>query len=113
MADDGITAYEALGGDAALRAIVDRFYDLMEGEAEYAELLEQIAYYEEILGSETRLMGVVADELVAVRAKYADDRRTRIVDAAPYDAEASAVNHVRETGWTPARNDGHGQTDAY
>ena len=50
-------------------------------EAEYAELLEQIAYYEEILGSETRLMGVVADELVAVRAKYADDRRTRIVDA--------------------------------
>ena len=38
MADDGITAYEALGGDVALRAIVDRFYDLMEGEAEYAEL---------------------------------------------------------------------------
>jgi len=50
-------------------------------EAEYAELLEQIAYYEEILGSEVRLMEVVADELVAVRAKYADERRTRIVDA--------------------------------
>jgi hemoglobin len=38
MADDGITAYEALGGDAVLRAIVDHFYDLMESEAVYAEL---------------------------------------------------------------------------
>ena len=37
----------------------------------------------------------------------------RIVDAAPYDAEASAVNHVRETGWPICRKDGHGQTDAY
>ncbi len=50
-------------------------------EAEYAELLLQIAYYEEILGSETRLMEVVAEELVAVRSKYADARRTRILDA--------------------------------
>jgi DNA gyrase subunit A len=50
-------------------------------EAEYAELLTQIAYYEEILGSETRLMEVVAEELIEVRAKYADARRTRIVDA--------------------------------
>ena len=38
MADAGITAYEALGGDAVLRAIVDHFYDLMESETEYAAL---------------------------------------------------------------------------
>ena len=38
MAEAGITAYEALGGDAALRAIVDHFYDLMETEPEFAEL---------------------------------------------------------------------------
>jgi hemoglobin len=38
MADEGISAYEALGGDAKLRAIVDHFYDLMETEPEYAEL---------------------------------------------------------------------------
>ena len=50
-------------------------------EEEYAGLLSQIAEYEEILGSETRLMGVVSDELVEVRAKYADERRTRIVEA--------------------------------
>ena len=38
MADAGITAYEALGGDAVVRAIVDQFYDLMESETAYAEL---------------------------------------------------------------------------
>ncbi len=31
-----ITAYEALGGDARVRALVDRFYDLMELEPAYA-----------------------------------------------------------------------------
>jgi len=50
-------------------------------EEEYNEVLGRIAGYEEILGSESRLMGVVADELIEVRAKYADPRRTRIVDA--------------------------------
>jgi len=34
----GRTAYELLGGDAPLRALVDRFYDLMEIEPAYAEL---------------------------------------------------------------------------
>ena len=33
------TAYESLGGDSGLRAVVTRFYDLMESEPEYAELL--------------------------------------------------------------------------
>ncbi len=30
--------YEALGGDAGVRALVDRFYDLMDLEPEYADL---------------------------------------------------------------------------
>mgnify|MGYP000229644741 CR=1 FL=1 len=38
MSEEGISAYDALGGDAALRAVVDRFYDLMESEPEFAEL---------------------------------------------------------------------------
>ncbi|MEQ1570131.1 MAG: DNA gyrase subunit A, partial [Myxococcota bacterium] len=50
-------------------------------EEEYAEVLLQIGGYEEILGSEQRLMGVVSDELIEVRGRYADERRTRIVDA--------------------------------
>lgn len=32
------TPYETLGGDAAVRRFVDRFYDLMESEPEYAAL---------------------------------------------------------------------------
>ena len=32
------TPYALLGGDAAVRALVDRFYDLMDLEAGYAEL---------------------------------------------------------------------------
>lgn len=32
------TAYERLGGEAAVRALVDRFYDLMDLEPAYAEL---------------------------------------------------------------------------
>ncbi|MCB9700070.1 MAG: DNA gyrase subunit A, partial [Alphaproteobacteria bacterium] len=49
-------------------------------EAEYAEVLALIGEYEAILGSEERLMGVVSDELKAVRERYADPRRTRIVE---------------------------------
>ena len=32
----GATPYERLGGDAGVRALVDRFYDLMDLEPEYA-----------------------------------------------------------------------------
>lgn len=34
----GPTPYERLGGDAGVRALVDRFYDLMDLEPEYAQL---------------------------------------------------------------------------
>jgi hemoglobin len=34
----GATPYELLGGEVPLRALVDRFYDLMDLEAEYADL---------------------------------------------------------------------------
>ena len=33
-----ITAFERLGGEAAVRALVDRFYDLMDLEPAYADL---------------------------------------------------------------------------
>jgi len=35
---EGRSAYDWLGGDAAVRALVDRFYDLMDLEPAYAEL---------------------------------------------------------------------------
>ena len=50
-------------------------------EAEYKELEEKIAYLKAILGSETRLLEVISEELEAIKNKYADDRRTRFEEA--------------------------------
>jgi len=50
-------------------------------EAEYAELEARINALKEILGSDARLMEVIRDELMVVRDRYADERRTRIEDS--------------------------------
>ena len=47
---------------------------------EAGELRARIGALEEILGSELRLMEVVKEELVEIRDKYADLRRTRFVE---------------------------------
>lgn len=51
-------------------------------EAEYAELLQTIEYLESLLANDDLLMQVVKDELVGVREKFGDERRTEILDAA-------------------------------
>ena len=38
MSEPQTTAFELVGGEAAVRALVDRFYDLMDLEPEYREL---------------------------------------------------------------------------
>ena len=48
---------------------------------EHNELQKQITYYKELLASRILLMGVVKHELLEVRAKYADRRRTQILPA--------------------------------
>jgi len=50
-------------------------------EAEYKELEEKIAYLRAILDSEARLLEVISDELLAIKDKYADERRTRFEEA--------------------------------
>lgn len=47
-------------------------------EEEYAELQKTIAYYRELLADPAKIMGVVKDELLAIKEKYADPRRTEI-----------------------------------
>ncbi len=49
--------------------------------ADYTELLKQIADYLDILGNESRLLGVVHGELEQVKKEYGDDRRTEIVSS--------------------------------
>ena len=48
-------------------------------ETEYRELLEEIRRLLEILGSDERLMAVIREELVELRERYADERRTEIL----------------------------------
>ena len=47
---------------------------------ELKELEERIAYYRELLADEEKLKGVLKDELIAIRDKFGDDRRTEIQD---------------------------------
>jgi len=45
---------------------------------EYDELLKKIAYYAELLADEKKLMGVIKDELLEIRDKWGDKRKTKI-----------------------------------
>ncbi len=48
-------------------------------EEEYRELLKAIAYYQDVLRDPRKVDAVVREELVDVKARYGDARRTRIV----------------------------------
>ncbi|HET9626817.1 MAG TPA: DNA gyrase subunit A [Kofleriaceae bacterium] len=50
-------------------------------EAEYKELWDLTDYLEGLLADEAKLMGAITEELRQIRADYADERRTKIVDA--------------------------------
>ncbi|NLC53601.1 MAG: DNA gyrase subunit A [Firmicutes bacterium] len=50
-------------------------------EEEYAELQKTIAYYRELLADAAKIMGVVKDELLAIKEKFADPRRTEIAQS--------------------------------
>ena len=45
---------------------------------EYKELIKTIAYYEDILGDERKVLGIVKSELRDVKQRFGDPRRTRI-----------------------------------
>ena len=72
--------------DVQAQAILDMRLKALQGldreklEAEYKELEERIAYFQQLLGSEEMLRGVLKDELSAIRDKYGDDRVTEIQD---------------------------------
>ncbi len=66
------------------QAILDMRLKALQGlereklEAEYAELQRRIAYYDELLSSEEMLRDVLKNELIEIRDKYGDERRTEI-----------------------------------
>ena len=70
--------------DIQAQAIVDMRLRALTGlereklESEYAELTEKIKYLKSILADEKILLGVIKEELIIIRDKFGDDRRTKI-----------------------------------
>lgn len=80
--------------DIQAQAILDMRLARLQGlerekiENEYAELQKRIKYYKEILSDENLLMGVIKDEMLEIKQKHADKRRTKIMtDVAEMDEE--------------------------
>ena len=68
------------------QAILDMRLKALQGldreklQNEYDELMQKINYYLELLADEEKLKGVLRDELIAIRDKFGDDRKTEIQD---------------------------------
>ncbi|MGQ4809158.1 DNA gyrase subunit A [Candidatus Entotheonellaceae bacterium PAL068K] len=73
--------------DMQAQAILDMRLQRLTGlerdkiQQEHAEFLETISNYEAILASEERVWEIVRTELLEIRDKYSDERRTEIIDA--------------------------------
>ena len=73
--------------DMRLRALTGLEWEKLQ--AEYDELEKKIAEYEAILADEKLLLGVIREEIILIRDKYGDDRRTSIeLDAEDLSDEA-------------------------
>ncbi|MCI6433506.1 MAG: DNA gyrase subunit A [Clostridiales bacterium] len=70
--------------DVQAQAICDMRLIALQGlnreklEAEYKELEQKIAYYQELLADEGKMRGVLRDELIEIRDKFGDKRKTEI-----------------------------------
>ncbi|MBQ6495860.1 MAG: DNA gyrase subunit A [Firmicutes bacterium] len=71
--------------DIQAQAILDMRLARLQGlereklEAEYEELCNKIAYFKSLLADEKLLMGVIRDEMLEIKKKWADKRRTKII----------------------------------
>ena len=74
--------------DIQAQAILDMRLKTLSGlqrekiEEEYEELMKLIAHLKEILGSEKLVFDIIKEELIEVRDKFGDERKTKIVAAA-------------------------------
>lgn len=72
--------------DKQAQAILDMRLQRLTGlereklEEEYKNLVEKIAYYKAVLSNEQMVLGIIKDELLEIKKKYNDPRRTVITD---------------------------------
>ena len=62
-------------------------------EQELKELLEKIEYYKQILGSEQKVLEIIKEELIEIKNKYSDDRRTNI--------DMTAIDYIEDESLIP------------
>jgi DNA gyrase subunit A len=116
--------------DLQARAIVEMRLRQLTGleqdklRAEYAEILERIAHFKEILNNLTLRMQIIKDEMLEIKEKYADKRRTEIVFASeelnPEDFYAdedvvitiSNLGYIKRTALTEFRSQNRGGVGA-
>ena len=73
--------------DIQAQAILDMRLKTLSGlqrekiEEEYAELMKLIAHLKEILGSEKLVFDIIKEELLEIKEKFGDERKTKIVAA--------------------------------
>jgi len=85
--------------DIQAQAILDMQLKRLSGlqreklEEEYAELMKLIAYYKEILASETLVYDIIKTELIEMRDKFGDERLTKI---APAEGELEDEDLIKE-----------------
>ena len=91
----GLTEIQA---DAILEMKLRRLTGLERDkiENELKELLERIADLKAILASEARILQIIREELLEIKNKYADDRRTTI--------DMSAIDYIEDESLIPEEN---------
>ena len=65
-------------------------------ETELQELLEKIKYYNEVLASEEKVLGIIKEELLEIKDKYGDERRT--------DIDMTAIDFIEDESLIPVDN---------
>lgn len=98
---------DAIQCDAILEMRLRRLTGLQRAklESELNELLERIEYYEDLLSHESKILAVIKDELLDIKDRFADPRRTEIssaekdLDVEDLIAEEDMVVTITHTGY--------------
>jgi len=116
--------------DIQARAIVEMRLRQLTGleqdklRAEYKEVMEQIEYFKKVLASVELQMKIIKDELIEIKEKYGDKRRTQIIpnaeefnpeDFYPDDEMVITISHmgyIKRTPLTEFRRQNRGGTGA-
>ncbi|MBR3116570.1 MAG: DNA gyrase subunit A [Bacilli bacterium] len=91
-------ALTSIQSDAILEMKLRRLTGLERDkiESELAELLKKIEEYKSILASEEKVLAIIKEELIEIKNKYSDDRRTTI--------DMTAIDYIEDESLIPVED---------